>query len=52
MVDIVSTGYLKDVKIGAMASRDSEMGISMKNAMIIGKRREMKIKYSINHENV
>jgi len=29
LVDKTSMDYLKDVKTGAMASRDSEMGISM-----------------------
>jgi len=35
-----------------MASRDSEMGISMKNAMITRERSGMKTKYANNHETV
>jgi len=52
LVDIISTGYLKDVKIGGMASRDLEMGISMKNAMFTGERSEMKTKCFINHKTI
>jgi hypothetical protein len=49
---MVSTSYLKDVMIGAMASRDSGMGILTKNSMITAERSEIKTKYSINLETV